>query len=399
MKNIKVYLIFILSFILSLRIDAQVVVPVEENLPVQVKLGSPDKEPLIELNSLNGEAKLSNDEGDLLAEGTGLLADKTGPWVYYYGGASHEVTGDNPNRRNSPVWMEGQWKQGVKMGEWKVYDQDGTLREVQHWNLKLKMAEVWLYHSNGQLSATGWVNGANQERDSVWTFYDTDGKVTHHEKYHKLVSENHPYTYNVLDTCYGNHPDGNLAYKGNRGGMTYYLYHENGGLREELSLDIIGVYNRGRYNFDSRSLEAMEPDDFHHRIPEEVYLPVFGTHCMIRQRRIFDPDGKLVLVERFGILGKRHGIQEVLNGADQIVVEADFEDKQAIVTEYSEVGSKRSVLKFVRQGNHWKLSYALFYDNDGNELRFDPYGQKQDKELLKLKAECKAWELGWDFHQ
>jgi len=76
---------------------------------------------------------------------------------------------------NKQKYVEANYKNGLKDGEWRSYREDGTLWSIHHYKNGKEDGVFKTYHENGKL----YIDGAYKEgkERGTWLFYDQNGTV------------------------------------------------------------------------------------------------------------------------------------------------------------------------------------------------------------------------------
>ena len=93
----------------------------------------------------------------LMSVGVEAQGLEQGHWVYYH--------------INGMKWTEGDYRDGKKVGVWKVWFDNGKL--AQEYNAENGPFTSW--YQSGQVESKG--QFANGKRSGNWTFYHTNGKL------------------------------------------------------------------------------------------------------------------------------------------------------------------------------------------------------------------------------
>jgi antitoxin component YwqK of YwqJK toxin-antitoxin module len=138
--------------------------------------------------------------------------NKTGPWVAKW--------------KNGEIKYEGVFKNGHPVGEFKRYSDRGKLMAVMNYSEDGSTASAHLYRPNKKVLASGVY--VNQKKDSLWRFYDTEGKLFLEEHYKNGIQHGPSKEY---------YPNGNVHFKRNyeNGKIVgeYKEYYTNGALRSK----------------------------------------------------------------------------------------------------------------------------------------------------------------------
>lgn len=165
---------------------------------------------------------------------------KTGKWV--------------KKHLNGKVKYEGTFENGKPVGEFKRYNEKGKLTSVLLYSLNGSRAAAYLYNITGKPLASGIY--VNQQKDSLWKFFDKDG-VLFSEEYFKNGLK-----YGFSKEFY---PNGNIHFERNYKNDSivgiYKEYYPNGQLRSKKTYvngnptGVIVIYHNngvpkimGRYN-------------------------------------------------------------------------------------------------------------------------------------------------------
>lgn len=100
---------------------------------------------------------------------TDKQGNKEGKWVKRY--------------PNGTVMYEGNFKDDHPVGEFRRYDENGSLKSLLVYNSDGSEADATMYHSNGLISSKG--KYKNQKKEGTWKFYSsfTDGYLLSEENY------------------------------------------------------------------------------------------------------------------------------------------------------------------------------------------------------------------------
>jgi len=109
-------------------------------------------------------------------------------------------------KSNSPQ-LVGQYKNGVPYGEFKGYYFTGELATLQVYSDNGKVKRVKMYHENGYIMAKG--KYVSEQRDSVWQFFETRGRLNSMETYVKGKKHGPSETYYTSDLTM---PNGAIQY-------------------------------------------------------------------------------------------------------------------------------------------------------------------------------------------
>lgn len=85
---------------------------------------------------------------------------------------------DKTNR----LLYEGQFKDNQPIGTFKYYHINDSIRALIHFKNGNGQAYAKLYHMNGKMSGQGKYIG-QEVKDSIWTYYDENGKLLSRESY------------------------------------------------------------------------------------------------------------------------------------------------------------------------------------------------------------------------
>lgn len=80
---------------------------------------------------------------------------------------------------NGQLWYQGNFKDDRPVGEFRRYNEDGSLKTIQDYRTDGKSCYTRLYYQNGELAAEGLYQ--NNKKDSVWkyfSFYDKTLSLT-----------------------------------------------------------------------------------------------------------------------------------------------------------------------------------------------------------------------------
>jgi antitoxin component YwqK of YwqJK toxin-antitoxin module len=94
---------------------------------------------------LNGDYKLFNREKDLLAQGEFKCGLKTGEWIYWY--------------TNGTIARAERWKKGIRAGEFVEYYQDGAIKSTGSYKQGLLHGKVYQYNPDGGREAVKYSYG------------------------------------------------------------------------------------------------------------------------------------------------------------------------------------------------------------------------------------------------
>lgn len=143
------------------------------------------------------DAVLYSKNGDVKTSGKYLDRKKNGIWEYRKGDkifSTEEYTEDKLNGIARKYFNDGtvleikNWKEGVLVGEWKLFYNNGKLRmQALFLNGKLD-GPMKSFDYNGVLVVEG--NYKNNLREGLWTYYTKEGKLNKKLKYHLGNSEN-----------------------------------------------------------------------------------------------------------------------------------------------------------------------------------------------------------------
>ena len=93
----------------------------------------------------------------LMSVGVEKNGKEDGHWVYYH--------------YNGTKWTEGDYRNGVRVGVWKVWFDDGHISQEYH----ADNGPFKSWYPSGAMESEGqFVNG---KRDGQWTFYHPNGKI------------------------------------------------------------------------------------------------------------------------------------------------------------------------------------------------------------------------------
>jgi len=79
----------------------------------------------------------------------------------------------HPNRS---IYIEGDYKNGKREGEWKSWYENGNLWSIGTFKAGVQVGKTMTYYENGNLRYTGNYDG-NEKRVGAWKFYDEDGNL------------------------------------------------------------------------------------------------------------------------------------------------------------------------------------------------------------------------------
>lgn len=162
------------------------------------------------------------------------------------------ITTTHENGKKSAV---GEYKEGIKIGEWKYYDEAETLIEKGNYIAGKKSGQWFCYHDNGLLKSIGWYK--NGKKTGAWGIFYNDGSTMQGEvwKDGKLISVTEFYALDGDILPRGTLKDGNgnrFVYNKNRklieisnyqGGLLHGLYesfYSNGKTKQK------GNYDKGQ---------------------------------------------------------------------------------------------------------------------------------------------------------
>ena len=143
------------------------------------------------------DAKLYDEDGDLIGEGKYFGKLKDGLWTYYDKGV--KVADENYSMgkkngtsrtyfRNGQISEEKNWNNDVEDGAWRQYYDNGKKRLETKIDMGVRNSVYYVYYSNGRLKIRGQYK--NDLMDGKWIYYDTDGKVLKEIVYHMGKAEN-----------------------------------------------------------------------------------------------------------------------------------------------------------------------------------------------------------------
>ncbi|MCP4869673.1 MAG: hypothetical protein GY898_13245 [Proteobacteria bacterium] len=281
----------------------------------------------------NGEIKFRGDvhEVDRFRFGEGgvltsveVLGDER--WTIHFhpnGSVSHLGRGGG-GRQNGP-WRYlfddgGLWKvalhndDGQKEGEWRIYDREGRLRELQTWDYYRTGWFVVLYDPDGVKYAEGDIHPAAGARPMVmgsWKYFDADGRTVRTENY-----GSGPYSGNrhfVSDATEYDAID-RVRFFGTEKELTYFDYlDDTEQVKRKRKLTCL---DRSRHGLDFYDPETMTVDRLPIDKPKELadgallIEDVLGSRALVLEDKKFRDDGSLKQVERFDRNGARAGLQE-----------------------------------------------------------------------------------------
>lgn len=221
------------------------------------------------------------DNGQLILEGDGAPHQRVGTWTEW--------------RTDGTLWREEAWTKD-RVGERRVYDAEGRLRETETWNWELQRLYVVLYdgdqkRAEGDLSTHG-----RGLRDGEWTYFWPDGTVRRTEQYGPgPYSGNRPYVVESEEL----YPNGRLRCEGDERDLRCLLPLDEGGRQE---LKVIAL-NRPRHGFESYDRETMAfvQRDIPSKVlaDDAVVIAVLDGRGLVLERRTVDADGAEVSVERW----------------------------------------------------------------------------------------------------
>ncbi len=143
------------------------------------------------------DAKLYDEDGDLIGEGKYFGKLKDGLWTYYDKGVKvaeeNYIMGKKNGTsrtyfRNGQVSEEKNWNNDVEDGAWRQYYDNGKKRLETKIDMGVRNSVYYVYYSNGRLKIRGQYK--NDLMDGKWIYYDTDGKVLKEIVYHMGKAEN-----------------------------------------------------------------------------------------------------------------------------------------------------------------------------------------------------------------
>lgn len=87
-----------------------------------------------------------------------------------------DYTGDYIDRyKNGVIKFRGDFRFGKRHGQWIAFYLNGEKWSECFYNKGAKEGASNIYYPSGKIQMTGWYK--NDQADSLWTFYDTLGKV------------------------------------------------------------------------------------------------------------------------------------------------------------------------------------------------------------------------------
>jgi antitoxin component YwqK of YwqJK toxin-antitoxin module len=120
---------------------------------------------------LHGLSDYYDTRTNLHMRGNYFHGEKDGFWIFYTKKNKYK-----PYEKGPYEWSnsEGSYKNGLKVGQWKSYYNDGQLCESGSYNNGIKEGLWTSYYKKGQVSKSGrFING---KKDGLWNFYDEDGR-------------------------------------------------------------------------------------------------------------------------------------------------------------------------------------------------------------------------------
>ena len=371
-----------------------------------VSAANPEKkesDTLFQYDNVTKDIEVRSEEGEITAEGKGMLEEKEGVWRYYHpvsdlpAETGRQTTLEDPHApplaEEKNLKKVGFWKKGYRVGNWKIYDPAGRLLEVQQWNLDYLGGMVFSYHSNGKLKSKGVIQ-QNYYQDSIWVFFDSLGNLSRKEWY--IPDENSTFqSKRYLDSTIAFDNQQRVILKGNQDQLTQYSYWQDGGMKDEFELSLVKWFRRGKYDYYQERMIWEKPFYRSSRIPEGQLTPIGQNRYQIRKHTKYNEEGLATEITRFDDRGQRFGDQLLMWDNGQVRVKANVQSGQILVEEMDAEGNLLATLKFFEQIGVWKLSRVTLTGADGQKLIYDPSTPSSDPTIEESVSKCTIWSLGW----
>ncbi|MCP4804996.1 MAG: hypothetical protein GY913_17025 [Proteobacteria bacterium] len=217
--------------------------------------------------------------GQLIVEGDGDEHSRVGAW--------------NEWREDGTIWKEQEWTKN-RVGEVRVFDAQGRLRETETWEWERKM--LWLVLYEGDVRVAEGEFKEHVGRWGSWVHYRPDGSEARIEVWdHGPYSGNRSYVSESEEF----RSDGSVRCSGGELQLRCIEPQDDGG-KHELTVRVI---DRPRHGFESYDRETMT---FVGRevtptvlVEGALRVPALDGEGVVRERKTFDAMDRLVTTETF----------------------------------------------------------------------------------------------------
>ena len=192
-----------------------------------------------------------------------------------------------PYPNNTIPQYVGEFKNDKPQGRFYFYYESGKLKAVVDYMKDGAFARSVMFHENGEVMGRG--NYVNEEKDSVWTYYDRKGLISMRESYNKGVLDGKKIIYYTPDKRTGQDRIAEfIHFKNGTAHGEWKQFFPDGTLKAE------GTYVDG--NFDGKVVH-------YHPNGQKSKVKRYKNAVYDGWQRSFDENGK-VIVQKFYVNNK-----------------------------------------------------------------------------------------------